>query len=182
MEISTKQMLGILYILSWIIFVGVCVEAGGFLFNSFYTLVLNPIDAKYFWPGIDLSGLYKYDSGHFLAETIYMVIVAVLRCVLFYVIIKILHDKKLNMSQPFNKEMGRCLFNISYLALSIGLFSWWGSRYTAWLGSKGVKMPDLQYLRLGGADVWLFMGITLYIIAQLFKRGIEIQTENELTV
>jgi len=43
-------------------------------------------------------------------------------------------------------------------------------------------MPDVQYLRLGGADVWLFMGVTLFVIAQIFKRGIEIQTENELTV
>jgi hypothetical protein len=37
-------------------------------------------------------------------------------------------------------------------------------------------------LHLGGADVWLFMGVILYIIAQIFKRGIEIQAENELTV
>jgi hypothetical protein len=43
-------------------------------------------------------------------------------------------------------------------------------------------MPDIQYLQLGGADVWLFMGITLLVIAQIFRRGIEIQTENELTV
>jgi hypothetical protein len=26
------------------------------------------------------------------------------------------------------------------------------------------------------------MGVTLYVIAQIFKRGIEIQSENELTV
>jgi len=43
-------------------------------------------------------------------------------------------------------------------------------------------MPDTQHLRLGGADVWLFMGGILFFIAQIFKRGIEIQTENELTV
>jgi len=45
-----------------------------------------------------------------------------------------------------------------------------------------VKMPEIQYLRLGGADVWLFMGVILFVLAQIFKRGIEIQTENELTV
>ena len=43
-------------------------------------------------------------------------------------------------------------------------------------------MPDTQLLHLGGADVWLFMAVILFIIAQIFKRGIEIQTENELTV
>jgi hypothetical protein len=37
-------------------------------------------------------------------------------------------------------------------------------------------------LNLSGADVWLFMGVTLYVIAQIFKKGIELQTESELTV
>lgn len=86
------------------------------------------------------------------------------------------------MSQPFNRDVVRFIFNVSYLALGIGLFSWWGVKYTAWFVKQGVEMPDIQYLRLGGADVWLFMGVTLFVIAQIFKRGIEIQTENELTV
>jgi hypothetical protein len=43
-------------------------------------------------------------------------------------------------------------------------------------------MPELQHLRIGGADVWLFMGVVLYVVAQMFRRGIEIQSENELTV
>ena len=68
MEISTKQILKILYVLSWIIFVGVCVEAGGFIFNTFYTLVINNVDAKHFWLGIDLSSLYRYDPGYFFVE------------------------------------------------------------------------------------------------------------------
>ena len=86
------------------------------------------------------------------------------------------------MAQPFNKEVGRFIFKVSYLALWIGLFSWWGVRYTHWFVKQGVKMPTIESLRLGGADVWLFMGVTLLVIAQIFKKGIEIQTENELTV
>ncbi|MBS1914814.1 MAG: DUF2975 domain-containing protein [Bacteroidetes bacterium] len=182
MEITTKQVLKILYILSWVIFVGVCIEAGGFMFASFYTLVINSINAKHFWPGIDLSNLYAYDRGQFLAETIHMSIPSIMKAVLFYMIIKILHDEKLNMSRPFNKEVGRFIFRISYVSFIIGLLSWWGVKYTEWLAQQGVKLPDIQYLGLGGADVWLFMGVTLYVIAQIFKRGIEIQTENELTI
>jgi len=37
-------------------------------------------------------------------------------------------------------------------------------------------------MRLAGADVWLFMGIVLLIIAFIFKKGIEIQSENDLTI
>ena len=181
-KITTKQVLKILYIISWIIFVGVCIEAGGFIFNAFYTWIINPVDAKHFWQEIDLSSLYKYDHGYFFVEAIHIIIVAIMRAILFYLIVKILHDKKLNMSQPFNREVGRFIFNISYLAFFIGLFLWRGVKYTKWLIMQGVKMPDIEYLRLGGADVWLFMGVTLFVIAQIFKRGIEIQSENELTI
>jgi len=179
--ITTKQMLNILYVLAWIIFVGLCVEAGGLLFNAIFTMV-NPAGAKYIWREIDLSGLYKFNSGYFLTEMIHIIIVEILKTILLYLVVKILHERKVNLSQPFNKEMGRFIFNLSYLALFIGVFCWWGVKYTAWLAGQGAPMPDIQYLRLDGADVWLFMGVTLYVIAQIFKRGIEIQTENELTV
>ncbi|MBS1660566.1 MAG: DUF2975 domain-containing protein [Bacteroidetes bacterium] len=182
MEITTRQILKGLYILSWIIFIGVCIDAGGFLFNAFYTLAINPADARHFWPQIDFSGLYGYDKGYFFVITFMISIVEVSKAIMFYLILKILHDKKLDMSQPFTHEVRRFIFKIAYLTLLIGIFSNMGSNYVAWLTQKGVKMPNLEHLRLGGADVWLFMAITLYVIAQIFKRGIEIQTENELTV
>jgi hypothetical protein len=181
-KIGTKQMLKILLVISWIIFIGVLIEAGGIFFNSIYTLAFNPDNAKYFWMEIDLSGLYAHDHGYFFVETLLMSIVAVMRAILFYLIVKILSDKKLNMSQPFTTEVGRFITHVSYLALGLGLFSGWGVNYAEWIISQGVNLPDIHYLRLGGADVWLFMGVTLFVIAQIFKRGIEIQSENELTV
>ena len=63
MKSRTKPILRVLYILSWIIFIGVCIEAGGSIFSAFYTLVINPINAQTFWVGNDLSGLYRYDPG-----------------------------------------------------------------------------------------------------------------------
>ena len=182
MKTNTKLVLKILYLLSWIIFVGVCIEAGGFISNAFFSLILNPDGVKHLWQEVDLSSLYSYNHGYFFTETMLMSIVAVLRACIFYLIIKILHTKKLSMAQPFNSEVGRFIFRISYLSLLIGLFSLWGIKYTEWLVKQGVKMPDIQYLRLDGADVWLFMSVSLFVIAQIFKRGIEIQSENELTV
>jgi acid phosphatase family membrane protein YuiD len=182
MEISTKQVLKILYVLSWIIFIGVCIEAGGSIFSAFYTLVINSFNARTYWVGNDLSGLYKYDPGHFFAETLLISIAAVMKACIFYLIIKILHDKKLNMSQPFTGEVRLFIIKVSYLAFGIGLFTGWGVKYTEWLVKQGIQMPDTQHLRLGGADVWLFMSVILFVIAQIFKRGIEIQSENELTV
>jgi hypothetical protein len=182
MNSSTKLILQILHVIAWIIFIGVCIEAGGSIFSAFYTLLINPINAATFWEGNDLSALYKYDPGHFFAETLLISIASVLKAIMFYLIIKILNNKKFTLSQPFNHEVRLFILNVSYLAFGIALFTNAGVRYTEWLIKQGVDMPDTQNLRLGGADVWLFMGVTLFIIAQIFRRGIEIQTENELTV
>ena len=177
-KISTQQILKILHVVSWILFIGVSIEAGSFIFNAIFTLVLNPNNANYF----DLASLYQYDPGYFLVQLLLMSLVSVMRAIIFYLILKLLHDKKLDMTQPFNNELGRFLFNIAYLAFGIGMFSFWGVKFTNWFVSLGVKMPDIMHLRLAGADVWLFMGVIIYIIALIFKRGIEIQSENDLTI
>jgi len=182
MKINTKLILKVLNVLSWIIFIGVCIEAGGSIFSSIYTLTINPINAATFWVKNDLSALYKYDPGYFFVETLLISITAVLKTFIFYLTIKILQNKKLDMSQPFSEEIRLFILRVSYLTFGIGLFTWAGVGYTEWLIKLGIKMPDTQHLRLGGADVWLFMAVTLFVIAQIFKRGIEIQSENELTV
>lgn len=181
-KITTEQLLKILHLFSWIIFIGLCINAGGIIFNAIFALVVQPIAAKNFWQGIDLSNLYDFGKTYFIKETILMSIVSLMQALLFYLIVKILHNKKLNLTQPFNIEMKRFVFNISYLALGIGIFSYLGIHNTKWLVAQGITMPDVQYLKFGGADVWIFMGITLFVIAQIFKRGVEIQSENELTI
>ena len=182
MKINTKHILNFLYILSWIIFVGLCIEAGGIIFNSFFTQVINPIGAKHFWNKMDLSALYHFDSGYFLVITVLMSIVAVLKAILFYLIVKILHDKKLDLSKPFNKAVEKFIFNLSYLTLGISIFSYWGMKNSAWLVRQGTQIPQIDKLGFGGADVWLFVCVILFVIAQIFKRGIELQEENDLTV
>jgi hypothetical protein len=182
MKISTKFILIVLHVIAWIIFIGVCIEAGGSIFSAFYTLVINPVNAATFWVGNDLSELYKYDRGHFLVETMLISIASVLKAIMFYLLTKILYNKKFTMSQPFNNEVRLFIIHVSCLAFGIGLFTGWGVNYTEWLVKQGVNMPDTQRLRLGGSDVWIFMSVILFVIAQIFRRGIEIQSENELTV
>lgn len=182
MTLSTKQILKLMLILSWIIFIGVCIEAGGCIFSACYTLLINPINAAHFWAGNDLTGLYKHDPGNFFVETCLISIASAIKAWMFYLIVKILHDKRLNLAEPFNNEVRQFLLTTAYLSFGIALFTEWGAKYTEWLVARGISMPDTQHLHLGGADVWAFTGVILFVIAQIFKRGIEIQTENELTV
>lgn len=182
MQTRTSTSLIILLVLSWIIFVGVCIEAGSFITSTVGTMLWSPDGAKHLWHQADLTSLYYFDRGYFYIETIMICIVAVLRCIIFYLIIMLLHNKKLDLARPFNKELGRFTTQLACLSLLTGFFSLMGAKHAAWFVTKGVKMPDVELLRLGGADVWLFMGVILLVIAHVIKKGIEIQTENELTV
>lgn len=181
-KITTTHILKVLQVLSWIIFLALCIEAGGILFSAFFALVINPVASQNSWLGVDLSSLYEFDKGYFIAENVLISIVAVMQAILFYLIVKLFYNKKLNLTHPFNNELKRLISNVGYLALGIGLFSLWGAKFTKWLVEKGIRLSDIQSLRLGGADVWFFMGVILLVIAQIFKRGIEIQLENDLTV
>ena len=180
-RITTKQILNLLNIVSWILFLGLCVEAGGIIFNAAYA-VYKPVVAKYFWNGADLSDLYAHDKGRFMVQTGLMAIAAVMKALIFYLIVKMFYNKKLNMAKPFIPELANMVTLIAYLCLGAGLFSVWGVRYAAWIKSQGVSMPDVHFMRIGGGDVWLFMAVVLFVIGQIFKKGTELQTESDLTV
>lgn len=171
----------VLQVLAWILFVGVSIEAGGFIVNAIFALV-NPDAVKHLYRQVDLSALFNYDKGRFFTMYLVMSIVAMMRATLFYMIILLLQKKKLDLAQPFSNDIRRFLVNLSVLSFFIGLISACGSHYAKWLLSQGVPMPDTESLRLGGADVWIFMSVILVVIAHVFRRGVELQSENELTV
>jgi len=181
MTTSSKLIILLLKILAWIIFIGLCVEAGTVIVSIFYAW-LSPEKIAILWKPIDLAALHRFDSGYYFVQVLLISIVAVLKAVMFYLIIKILTNKSLQLSQPFNIIIQRFIISISWLALGIGLFSAWAVKTAEWLAQKGVAMPSTDNMNIEGADVWLFMTVILFVIVQVFKKGIEIQTENELTV
>ena len=182
MSTKTDYIFKALNVVSWILFVGLCVQAGGFIANTFFSVWLGSVAASKYWVEVDLSAVYNYNESYFIILTSLMIITTVMKALMFYLIVKVFHDKKFNLSHPFNESIRHCILNIGYLALGIGLFSSWGEKITKQLVSQEVKMPDIEKLSLNGADVWFFMCVILFVIAQIFKKGIEIQNENDLTV
>jgi len=173
-----------LNILAWFIFVGLCIETGGLMVNAFIPLFVNPMASARFWGGRNLYALYQFNESHFVTIVLLLIIVSILKSILFYLIVNIFHKKSLNLSNPFNEQLGRFLFNLSYLALGIGIFSWWGNNFNNWLKmiGKTVLSQDLYNIKFEGADVWIFMATILLIFALIFKKGVELQSENDLTV
>jgi hypothetical protein len=182
-KITTNQILKVLKILSWIIFIGLSIEADAIVINTFISLFINPEGVENFWKGKEyLSSLYQYDYGNFMVIAIIMCIVAILKAIMFYLIIKLFLNKKLDFYNPFSLELRQFITKLSYIGLGIGLFSISGEKYSELFSKQGLQAVNLKLLNLEGADVWLFIAVILFIISHLVKKGIEIQTENELTI
>lgn len=182
MALNSRMFRKILLVVAWIIFVGLCIEAGGFLSNTLYALFIDSSLVSHFWNYLDLSALHAFSESHFVMVTSIMVITSLLKSVMFYLIVKMLHENKVNLAAPFSIIAEKFIERLAYLSLGIGLFSYWGAAISKQLIMDGIQLPSIQDMRLGGADVWLFMGIILLIVAQIFKRGMALQSENDLTI
>jgi hypothetical protein len=180
-KIGTKQILIVLQVISWIIFVGLCIETCGIIFNTIYAMY-KPMVATHFWNGADLSALYAFDKGHFLVQMVLIIIASVMKTLIFYLIVKMYYNKKLSLNKPFDPKVTDLVFLIAYICLGAGIFSIWGVNYSNWQKSQSIPMPDAEFLRIGGGDVWLFMSVVLAVVGQVFKKGTALQTENDLTV
>ena len=176
---TTKQILRIMHILVWIAFIGTCIKTGAILYSFFVSLFINPEGAKNLHMGLNLSALYDYNSRHYITIVFYIICVSVLKALITYLVIKIF--LKINFVHPFSINVTSLITRISYVALGIGLVALIGTAYGEWLIKKGVTLPPLHEY-LGGAADFLFFGGIIFIISLVFKRGIEIQSENELTV
>jgi hypothetical protein len=88
----------------------------------------------------------------------------------------------LRIATPFNEIFKKFILTLTYLSFGIGLFSSWGIKLVNELSKSGLKLQDIQQLQIDGAGVWLFMGVILLVVAFIFKKGIELQEENDLTV
>jgi hypothetical protein len=179
MKPTTKLILTILHVIAWIIFLGLCVKTGAILYSFFVSLAINPMGAKNLYLGLNLSRLYNFDIGHYITVVSLIIILSGLKAFLFYLVIKMF--LKINLVAPFSTDVSLLISRISYVALGIGILTVIANKYCDWLTKRGVAFPDLQAV-LGGAGEFLLLGAIIFIIAQVFKRGIEIQTENELTV
>lgn len=181
-KISTQQILKVLLVLAWLAFVGISINAGGYVTNTIYTLFINSEGAAFFWNKLDLSYLYNFSESYFVQFTIVLCIVSLLKAILFYQIIRVLTNNKVNYLQPFSEVLTKFIVISSYLCFAIGLFCGWATNLFEGFINKTIVMPDFQKLDIAGADVWFFISVILFVINQIFKRGIEIQNENDLTI
>ncbi len=175
---NSKHILKFLEIMAWIIFVGLCIKAGAlivnFVFSQFKPEIISRLYQK-----LDLTTVFQQSKLAYYCTYSAIITLAVLKAYLFYVVIMLL--LKLDLNNPFSIFVANKISTISQLTFSIGIVSFATQKSIERLLDENFesnKMDDF----FTDPQAFIMMAAIIYIISIIFKRGIELQNEIDLTV
>ena len=167
-----------LHIVAWILFIGLCIEAGGLIVNFILSL-FKPELIQNLYQKLDLIEMYNDSKWAFFEIYSFILSISILKAYLFYIVIRLMH--KMDLSKPFNTFVSKQISQVSYFTLSIGLLSYIARQSANNLMHHGFVTDSLNQF-WADSQAFILMGAVIYIIATIFKKGIELQDENDLTV
>ena len=168
----------ILHVLCWIIFIGLCIQTGALIFNYLYSLV-NPVASFNLYMGLNLSEIYEANKNTYMHVFGTIILLSALKALVFYFIIKLF--LKLNLIKPFSEIISNLIMSISFVTLAIGILGIYAKYYVQSIIETGIQLSVIDRY-LVDSEAYLFMAAIIYFIALIFKKGIELQSENELTI
>lgn len=179
MKSQTNAIFTGMKILTWIVFIGLCMKTGVLLFTSIVSLFVNPLGSEDLYVGLNLSALLAKNKWYFACITSLIIFTTGMRAYLSYKVIKVFLE--LNLIHPFSKTIEFYITQISYTALAIGIINYTARTFSKGLEKQGIDL-SMVYEYFEGASEFIFFAGVIYIIALVYRKGIELQNENELTV
>ena len=179
----TEKILKIINVFAWIIFLATLFESGIILIGFIITL-FNP-EAVVFKDigifGVGTSpGTYFYEIResylwNYILYVISIILWTLIKSYLAYLIIKLL--SKINLIHPFSMEIANRIVKISYTLIFIWGLSFVVNFFDKWSALAIGLEPQFEV-----RGEFLFIAGLVYLIGNIFKRGVEIQNENKLTI
>ena len=173
-QTRTEQVLTVLHILAWVVFIGYLIE-GGAILVSYGISCVNPEGARNLYNGLNVYSLRQFNVWHYTLLASFMVALSIVKAWAAFLVIKIL--SKFNLKNPFTAEVAKKLEQVSYATLGTWVVTMLSNGHRAWL----LKITGELYGNWISGE-FIFMVGVVFIFSQVFKRGVEIQTENDLTV
>jgi|TARA_B110000503_G_C7163652_1_gene420844 hypothetical protein len=179
----TEKILKIINVFAWIIFVGTLVKSGVILISFIISLVSPEAvvfkDIDVFGEGRS-PGTYFYEirESHlwnYIFYVISIILWTLIKSYLAYLIIKLL--AKINLINPFSMEIANRIVKISYTIIFIWSLSFIVNFFDKWAALAIGLDPQFEV-----RGEFLFIAGLVYLIGNIFKRGVEIQNENKLTI
>jgi hypothetical protein len=171
---SAEKLLKIMPTLAWIVFFGFMIEAGAILVSYFISWS-KPEGAKNLYNGLNLYDLRQFNFWYYTLSVSFLVALPIMKSWVSFQVIKTL--SKFNLKNPFTMEVAMRLEKISLLTLGTWFVTLLSNILTSWL----LKITGKLYGNWLSGE-FIFMVGLLFIISTVFKRGVEIQSENDLTV
>ena len=177
MKIRTETILIVSKFLALLGGIGYAILCGSQL-TTFAASFINPDWAKRTYEvDLNLFSIREHSIAYYIYAMCLTIAVSALKALIWYVVFELL--LKLKLQTPFTMEVEKKLERIAYLLLAVWIVSsFFWKTYIYYLSQDtGIQLPAND-----SGDEYLFMAGIIYIISQVFKRGIEIQEENQLTV
>lgn len=170
----TAQILKIMRILAWVAFVGLAVEAGAVLVSYGISLI-NPEGAKNLYRGLDLYEISQFSFRNYTIIVSFYVAIMALKSYVALLVAQALSYA--HLKNPFRMQVVHLLERISFVLLGIWFIALLNNSHIRWVLHRTGEMAGTW-----ASDESIFMAGLVFVLTQVFKRGVEIQTENELTV
>lgn len=174
MQSKTESILKIMHVLAWITFIALLVNAGG-IFVSFIISLSNPEITEKLYMGKEFYPVRQYSIPYFVIKVTLKLLIHIWEILTAYLVIEVL--SKIKMKDPFKIETSKLMEKISYYILITWVISMSSNVYNRWLAEE---IPGLKEDLISGE--FIFIAGIVFVFSQIFKKGVEIQTENELTV
>lgn len=172
---KTNQLLKSMKIIAWVIFIGSCINAGILLFSLLISHLMGSGATENSLLSLNLTELYTYKAKYYYAFVGWIVVLMAIKSYVFYVVIKLF--AAFDEHYPFSKRTAKLISDIGCLCLMAAFVATFGSGGSKWLYKKGI-VASYDW----SANEYLFMAGIVFIISLFVKRGVEIQSENELTI
>jgi len=168
-----KKLLKVMHFITWLVFIGLLIKAGTILF-SYFVSIGNEQAAKNLFDGLDLSTYRDYSFTQYTLIVSYKVALFSIEAYIAFLVTKLLSG--LNLEKPFSVSVQLLMQKISYSILYLWILAIVHNTHVQFIG-KRYEFP----IELFSSD-FIFLAGVIFIFAQIVKRGIEMQQENDLTV
>ena len=173
MKSNTEKLLKVMHVLSWIVFIGLLIKVGTII-TTYFMSIGNEEASKNLFGGLNLWDYRNYNFTQYSLIVGYKVLLFAAEAHIAYLIIQLL--SKLNLKQPFNTNVQELMQKISYSIFYLWILATIHNTHVQFIGKKYRFTIDLF------SSDFIFLAGIIFIFAQIVKRGIEIQSENDLTI
>ncbi|WP_162303899.1 DUF2975 domain-containing protein [Paracnuella aquatica] len=174
MKNRNNQILAVMHVLCWVAFIGLLIK-GGAILVAYGVSLFNPQASQDLYQGLNLLALRQYSFWHYSGSVSFIVAMVLLQAFIAFLVIKVLG--KIKLEHPFKMEVSLLLERIGNITLATWVVAVLSNAHTKWLwkrvdGFEG-ELVSVEFIFLAGV---------VFILSQVFKKGVDLQTEQELTV